>query len=141
MFSSDHLTLFILRDILLIMTFAVIQTGGKQYLVRPGDIIKVEKLDTPEGKEVVFDSVLLVGDGDNTLLGTPFVKEYQVKGEVLRQGKGKKIIVFKYKAKKRYKKKQGHRQLFSEVKILEIAGTSEAKPKASKKGEESEKRD
>lgn len=148
MISGGRL-LYLLLDPLLhlcyvtnIMTFAIIKTGGKQYLVRPGDKIKVEKLDVPEGKGVVFDSVLLVGDGDNTLIGTPRVKEYQVKGEVLRQGKGKKIIVFKYKPKKRYHKKQGHRQLFSEVKILEITGSRDTKPRTiRKKGGASEKRD
>ena len=99
--------------------FAIIKTGGKQYLVRPGDKIKVEKLDASLGKEVSFDA-LLVSDKE-TLLGTPNVLGYKVKAKVLSQGKGKKIIVYKYKPKKRYHKKQGHRQLYTEVEILGIA--------------------
>ena len=98
--------------------FAIIKTGGKQYVVSPGDKIKVEKIDTSEGKEVSFDA-LLVSDKE-TLVGTPYVKGYKVKAKVLAQGKGKKIIVYKYKAKKRYHKKQGHRQLYTEVEILSI---------------------
>lgn len=101
--------------------FAVIKTGGKQYIVQPGDKIKVEKLNASEGKEVVFGDVLLVRNDKETLVGTPYVKEYQVRGKVLRHGKGDKVIVYKYKSKKRYHKKQGHRQLFSEVEILDIS--------------------
>jgi large subunit ribosomal protein L21 len=101
--------------------FAVIKTGGKQYKVSPGDKIKIEKLDVPEGKEIAFDQVLLtVDDKGKTKIGTPLVKGAQVKAKVLRHGKGKKIVVFKYKAKKRYKKKMGHRQPFTEVEILKI---------------------
>lgn len=99
--------------------FAIIKTGGKQYIVSPGDKIKVEKLETPEGGEVVFDSVLLFSDKE-TQIGAPYVKDYVVNGKILKQGKGKKIIVYKYKPKKRYHKKQGHRQLFSEVEIVSI---------------------
>lgn len=102
--------------------FAIIKTGGKQYVVSPGEKIKIEKLDASDGKEVSFDA-LLVSDppaGGGTLVGTPYVKGYKVKAKVLAQGKGKKIIVYKYKAKKRYHKKQGHRQRFTEVEILSI---------------------
>ena len=104
--------------------FAIIKTGGKQYVVSPGDKIKVEKLEIPEGEDVVFDSVLLLSDKE-TQIGTPYVKDYIVKGRVLKQGKGEKIIVYKYKPKKRYHKKQGHRQLFSEIEILSISKETE----------------
>ena len=112
---------------------AVIKTGGKQYLVSPGDKIKVEKLsssarsgearEAQEGEEVTFDEVLLCdkeGDGKNVEIGMPMIKGATVTGKVLAQGKGKKLIIFKYKPKKRYKRKIGHRQTFTEVEILEI---------------------
>ncbi len=106
---------------------AVIKTGGKQYLVQPGDKIKVEKLEVEEGKEITFDEVLLYmptsqsGDKNGKPeIGTPFVKDVKVTAKVLDQGKGKKLIIFKYKPKKRYKRKIGHRQTFTEVEILEI---------------------
>jgi len=105
--------------------FAVIKTGGKQYVVSPGDKIKVEKLDASDGTEVFFDA-LLVSDKE-TLVGTPYVAGYKVKAKVLAQGRGKKIIVYKYKAKKRYHKKQGHRQAYTELEILSIeTGTATA---------------
>ena len=100
--------------------FAVIKTGGKQYLVSPGDKIKVEKLSAEENKEVVFDQVLLVEKGKSVEIGNPLVKDAKVKARVLKQDKAKKIIVFKYKAKKRYQKKMGHRQPYTEVEILKI---------------------
>jgi len=99
---------------------AVIKTGGKQYLVSPGQKIKVEKLDAEEKSEVVFDEVLLVEKNKKAIIGTPFVKGAKVVGKVISQGKGKKIVVFKYKAKKRYKVKKGHRQSFTEVEISKI---------------------
>lgn len=108
--------------------FAVIKTGGKQYLVSPGDKIKIEKLPsvkTKEGKEkkedqIVFDQVLLLEKNKKLEIGTPLVKGAKVKAKLLKEGKLKKIIVFKYKPKKRYKVKKGHRQPFSEVEILTI---------------------
>lgn len=112
--------------------FAVIKTGGKQYVVHPGDKIKIEKLEIPEGKEVSFDA-LMVSDKE-TLVGAPYVKGYKVKAKVLGRGKGKKIIVYKYKPKKRYHKKQGHRQMYTEVEILSISdkrATSKTKEKIS----------
>ena len=99
---------------------AVIKTGGKQYLVSPGDVIKIEKLDKKEGSEVIFNQVLLLEKQNKLEIGTPLVKGAKVIGKVLGHGKGKKIVVFKYKAKKRYKKKQGHRQAFTEIEILKI---------------------
>src|SRR5579863_8730777 len=102
---------------------AVIKTGGKQYLVSPGDKIKVEVLDAQAGKEVVFEEVLLCdkdGDGKNVKMGTPLVEGAKVTAKVMGHGKGVKLIIFKYKPKKRYKRKIGHRQTFTEVEILGI---------------------
>lgn len=99
---------------------AVIKTGGKQYIVRPGEKIKIEKLDVKEGENLVFQDVLLLQKGKDVEIGAPLVKGAQVIGKVLKQGKGAKVIVFKYKAKKRYKVKKGHRQPFTEVEITKI---------------------
>lgn len=99
---------------------AVIQTGGKQYLVIPGQKIKIEKLENKDGDEVVFDKVLLVEKSNKVEIGTPFVEGARVTGKVLSQGKGKKVIVFKYRAKTRYRVKKGHRQTFTEVEIKTI---------------------
>ena len=99
---------------------AVIKTGGKQYLVSPGDKIKVEKLDAKEGKEIIFDQVLLLTKGRTIKIGTPLIKGAKVKAKVLEQGKAKKVIVFKYRAKKRYQKKMGHRQPYTQVEIMKI---------------------
>jgi large subunit ribosomal protein L21 len=99
---------------------AVIKTGGKQYKVSPGDKIKIEKLDKKEGTEISFKDVLLVEKNKKLYLGTPLVKEAKVTAKVLSQGKAKKVIVFKYKPKTRYTKKQGHRQLFTEIEITKI---------------------
>ena len=103
---------------------AVIKTGGKQYLVSPGDKIKVEKLEIEEGKEITFEEVLLfdkTSDGTKMEIGAPFVIGAKVTAKVLGQGKGVKLIIFKYKPKKRYKRKIGHRQTFTEVEILSIS--------------------
>jgi len=99
---------------------AVIQTGGKQYLVSPGQKIKIEKINKKEGSEITFDKVLLLEKGKKLEIGTPFVKEAKVLGKVIRHSKSKKVIAFKYKAKKRYKVKKGHRQPFTEVEITKI---------------------
>ena len=96
---------------------AIIETGGKQYYVSEGATIYVEKLEGEVGQEVVFDQVLLVGDK----VGTPFVEGAKVKGTIEKQGRGKKIIVFKYKAKKNYHKKQGHRQAYTKVVVNSIS--------------------
>ncbi len=103
------------------MTFAVIKTGGKQYLVQPGDKLEVELLDDAEpGKEITFPEVLLVGDDKKSQIGTPLVTGAIVTAKVLGEKKGPKLIIFKYKPKKRYKRKIGHRQHFSEVEIIGI---------------------
>ena len=99
---------------------AVIKTGGKQYLVSPGDKIKVEKLDKKEGEEVSFADVLLVEKNKKIKIGNPKVKTATVEAKILKHGKGDKLIIFKYKAKKRYKRKVGHRQSFTEIEILKI---------------------
>ncbi len=103
--------------------FAAIKTGGKQYLVIPGQKIKIEKISQPADKEkseIVFDEVLLVEKNNKLEIGTPLVKGAKVTGKIISQGKGKKVIAFKYSAKKRTKVKKGHRQTFSEVEIKEI---------------------
>lgn len=89
-------------------------------MVQPGDKLKIEKLDKKEGAEIKFSDVLLVEKNDKVVIGTPFVKGAEVGAKVLRQSKADKIIIFKYKAKKRYKQKTGHRQPFTEVEITEI---------------------
>ncbi len=100
--------------------YAVIETGGKQFKVSEGDIIKVEKLDVGEGDCVTFDNVLLVSNDDDVKVGKPLVEGARVEGTVLVQGKAKKVIVFKYKPKINYRKKQGHRQPYTRVKIDSI---------------------
>ncbi len=99
---------------------AVIKTGGKQYIVSPGKKIKIEKLNKKEGSEVSFNEVLLLEKNKKVEIGTPLLKDVKVVGKVLKQGKGKKAIIFKYKAKKRYKVKKGHRQSYTEVEITKI---------------------
>lgn len=103
---------------------AVIKTGGKQYLVAPGQKLKVEKLDKKDGNEVVFNDVLLLEKENKLEIGAPLVKGAKVVGKVLKQGRNEKVVIFKYKAKKRYHLKKGHRQSFTEVEILKI-GTAE----------------
>lgn len=103
------------------MHYAVIRTGGKQYLVRPGQKIKIEKIDAPEGGAILFDEVLLaVGEGDAVSIGASMVKDAKVEAKVVRQGRSKKVIVFKYRPKARHRKKHGHRQHFTEVEITDI---------------------
>ncbi len=99
--------------------YAIIETGGKQYKVSEGDVLFIEKLEAVEGDAVKFDKVLAVS-GDETVFGTPVVEGASVDAKVLAQGKAKKVIVFKYKPKKGYKKKQGHRQPFTKVVIEKI---------------------
>lgn len=100
--------------------FAIIETGGKQYKVSAGDKIKVEKL-SAEGDSVSFDKVLLKSRGDKVEIGTPYVSGSRVEAKVLKQGRDKKKIVFKYKSKTRERKKKGHRQPYTEVEITKIS--------------------
>jgi large subunit ribosomal protein L21 len=100
--------------------FAVIKTGGKQYVVQPGEKVKIEKVEGNAGDKVVFDKVLLVADGVNVLIGDPVLRNAKVEAEMSKQGRDKKKIVFKYHSKTRYTKTKGHRQHFSEVTIKNI---------------------
>lgn len=103
--------------------YAVIKTGGKQYKVSEGDIIKVEKLPVEEGQEVILEEVLLINDENgNIKVGKPVVEGARVIAQVLQQGKGKKIYVMKYKRRKNYRRKKGHRQPFTKIKIQKIEG-------------------
>lgn len=101
--------------------FAIIETGGKQYRVQKGDVIYVEKLDVNVGDTYEFKEVLVVGNGDNVTIGAPMIPNAAVVAKVVEHGKGPKIIVFRYKAKSRYRKKNGHRQPFTKVAIESIA--------------------
>jgi len=100
--------------------YAIIQTGGKQYRVAPGDVLRVERLPGERGDEVILDQVLLVTDGDAVQVGQPLVANATVRTQIVRQGQGKKILVYKKKRRKNYRRKQGHRQLFTALKIGEI---------------------
>lgn len=100
--------------------YAIIQAGGKQYRVQPGDVVKLEKLPGEPGGTVSFTDVLLVGTDDTTTVGTPSVPKAVVTAEVVRQGRSPKVIVQKFKSKVRYRRKHGHRQAFTEVKITDI---------------------
>ena len=102
------------------MTFAIIETGGKQHKVASEDTLRVEKLDIQVGEPVVFDRVLLKVNGDSVTVGQPYIKDARVEGVVTDQGKEAKKIVFRYHSKTRYRKKKGHRQPYTEVKIKEI---------------------
>ena len=101
--------------------FAVIKTGGKQYRVQQGDVIYVEKLDAQADEMVSFDA-LLIENGDETKIGTPVVEGAKVEGKVISQVKSAKVVVYKYKAKKNERKKQGHRQPYTKVEITAIQG-------------------
>ena len=102
--------------------FAVIETGGKQYLVKSGEAIKIEKLPTEVGGTVTFDKVLLLADDDglNVEIGKPYLEGVVISGEVAQQGRSKKILVVKYKRKVRYTRTRGHRQHFTKVKVVKV---------------------
>ncbi|NDD27361.1 MAG: 50S ribosomal protein L21 [Proteobacteria bacterium] len=102
--------------------FAVVETGGKQYRVSPGEELRIERLDGLKGDEVVFDRVLLVSGEGEPRVGTPHVSGAKVTGKVVHQGRHKKILVFKYKKRKRYRVKTGHRQPYTLVRISAIEG-------------------
>ena len=101
--------------------FAVLETGGKQYKVSEGDIIQVDKLDYKVGNTVTLDKVLMAGDGADVKVGTPYLGGYTVSGEISEQLRGKKIIVFKKHRRKKYRRKNGHRQELTRVKITGIS--------------------
>lgn len=119
--------------------YAIIEACGKQYKVSKGDVVFFEKLDTEEGKTIKFDNVILVSDAGKIELGTPYVKGAKVEGKVVAHGKSKKIIVFKYKAKKNYRRKQGHRQPYTKVEITSIKVAAE-KAEKTEKVEKAEKK-
>ena len=102
------------------MPYAIIRTGGKQYRAEPGKTIRIPSLEGDEGAEITFEDVLLGADGDKISSGTPTLAGARVTGEIVRHGKGEKIVVFKMKRRKNYAKKQGHRQKFTEVRITDI---------------------
>ena len=110
--------------------YAIIETGGKQYKVEAGDIVSVEKLGAEVGETVTFDKVMAVSDDNGLKAGTPYLEGTVVTGEVTENGKGKKVIVFKYKPKKDSKSKQGHRQPYTMVEIKAIGEGSAPAPKA-----------
>ncbi len=101
--------------------FAVIKTGGKQYLVTPGEKLKVEKIEPEKGENLVFDSVLLTENDGKIEIGVPLVKNAKVEAKIVEQGRHDKLIVFRYHSKVRYRKKRGHRQPFTEVEIRKIS--------------------
>ncbi len=103
--------------------YAVIKTGGKQYRVEKGDIINVEKIVPKRAnqKKVTFKEVLLLENGENTLIGAPVVESAIVEGKILKQDKAEKVIIYKYKAKKDYRRKQGHRQPYTQIEITKVA--------------------
>ena len=99
---------------------AVIETGGKQYKVSLGQKIKIEKIEGEKDVNFVFDKVLLVADGENIQIGTPYIEGAKVEGKVIKQGRDKKKVVFRYHSKTRYRKKKGHRQHFTELEIIKV---------------------
>ena len=117
--------------------YAIIESCGKQYKVAEGDVVFFEKLDAEEGKKVTFDKVILVSEDGKVQIGNPYVKGVKVEGKVVSHGKGKKIIVFKMKPKKNYRRKQGHRQPYTKVEITSIktATKKTATKKATEKTE------
>ena len=115
--------------------YAVIESGGKQHRVEKGEILQLEKLNAATGDKVKFDKVLLVGEGESVKIGKPYVQGGQVTAEVLREGRGDKIKIIKFNRRKHYKRQQGHRQWYTEVKITGIkAGGGEQKDGVAKAG-------
>jgi large subunit ribosomal protein L21 len=109
--------------------YAVIQTGGKQYRVQEGDILRVEKLDAEVGKKVNFDQVLMIGDGGEVKAGKD-AEKFKVSGVITEQGKGKKVVIFKRRRRKNFRRTKGHRQLFTAVRIDQIGESRASAPKA-----------
>ncbi len=110
--------------------YAIIESCGRQYKVAEGDVVFFEKLDVEEGKKVTFDKVVLVSEEKKVEVGAPYVKGVKVEGKVVANGKGKKILVYKYKAKKNYRRTQGHRQPYTKVEITKIKTAAEKEAKA-----------
>ena len=135
--------------------YAIIESCGRQYKVTEGDVVFFEKLEVEEGKKVTFDNVVLVSDDKKVEVGAPYVKGVKVEGKVVSHGKAKKILVYKYKAKKNYRRTQGHRQPYTKVEITSIktavakaegkaeaeTKTASAKPATTKKVETTAKKE
>ena len=119
--------------------YAILETGGKQYRVAEGDVIKVEKLPGDAGDQIQFDKVLLISDGNEVKVGTPYIEGAKIAGEIVETGKGKKVIVFKFKSKKDYRRKQGHRQPFTAVEITSLTGKATPRKSAEKEVAEEKK--
>ena len=102
--------------------YAVIESGGKQHRVEPGEVLQLEKLDAEAGSKVDFDKVMLIGEGEKIEIGSPFVEGGKVTAEVLSHGRGDKVTIIKMRRRKNYRRQAGHRQYFTEVKILDISG-------------------
>ena len=100
--------------------YAIIETGGKQYKVQKGDVIDVELLESASNNTIQFEQILLINDGKSTHVGTPKITKFKVLGEIVDQVKGPKVVAYKYKQRKNYRRKVGHRQKYSRVKILDI---------------------
>ena len=100
--------------------YAIVKSGGKQYKIQEGDVIRVEKIPGDLDNPISFDQVLMFSDGENVRIGQPELNDVTVKGHIVEQGKAKKIIIFKYKRRKRYRRKQGHRQQYTAIKIDQI---------------------
>ena len=105
--------------------YAIIESCGRQYKVAEGDVVFFEKLEAEEGKKVTFDNVVLVSDDQKVEVGAPYVKGVKVEGKVISHGKGKKVLVYKYKAKKNYRRTQGHRQPYTKIEITKIKTATE----------------
>ena len=104
--------------------YAVVQTGGKQYRVSVGDVINVEKLNVEAGQKVVLNEVIAISGDGNTVVGKPFVEGAAVECNVVENGKAKKVVIYKYKAKKDYRKKQGHRQPYTQLEVTNIVAAN-----------------
>lgn len=100
--------------------YAIIHQGGRQYRVAPGDVIQIDKLGVEKGDQIDLDNVLMVSDGDSIEVGTPRLNGFKVTAQVLREGRGEKIRIYKYKRRKGFSRTQGHRQDFTEVKVLSL---------------------
>ncbi len=112
--------------------YAVIKTGGKQYRVAAGDKLKVEKLAGEVGSDITLDQVLMLADGDNVTIGAPLIDGASVQAKVLAHGRGDKVMIFKFRRRKHYRKTQGHRQSYTEIQIGDIGASADKPAKASK---------
>lgn len=101
--------------------YAVIQSGGKQHRVSEGQVVRLEKIDAEKGAQINFDKILMVGEGADLALGAPYLSSAKVTGEIVEQGRGKKVTIVKFKRRKHHRKQMGHRQWFTEVKITAIS--------------------